>query len=318
MRLHLVILLLLFATTTGYAQVPESQRKTMAPDTQDRLRWELVADGESSVGSDSDNGVPSNLAGSSGNFLFQLDFQPLLDYRGGAARRSTHARAVVGVIGAPQAITARADPANSDAVASLTAQGSTVTPPATPVATPSLTRQRAFTFGGEYSDNYLLQAGGGGVFGELGALIRLNFDAFIDDERFFEKDGLTYVKVANGLDTGGGNYRFEAGGRFRISNGEMRFMPVAAGGNVDDLLLVEAVYRYAGATKGLRTDTNTAHRFTWRAVATPRIHHPKDTETNTVKAVIGIEVDQDLARKTPVDIRVFYGTNLNLEALFKK
>lgn len=322
MRAALSTVVLVFIGSLAHAQ--ESVRVTQDPERNDRLRWELIADGASNLADSnpagSDDTVP-NLSKPGANFLFRLDFQPLLNYlpvagqAGRVARRSLHARVDIGVTSAPRAVAAKPDPASSDAVDTLIAQGATVT--GETEAAPTLTRQRAFTVGGEYSHNLLVGAEGRGVFSEVGGVVRGNFDTFLEDERFFEKGGLTYMKVPSPLGSDGSYYRFESGFRYRLSNGEMRFQATNEGANVDDLLLFEAVYRYSGATRGLVPDGNAEHRFLWRFVATPRLDRRDDTERNTMKALIGIEVDRDLKGKGASDVRIFYGTNVNLEALFK-
>jgi hypothetical protein len=299
--------------------IERTRAQTDTPNTNDRLRWELITEGSSDVGTSTPStspNSPTNVSGTNASYLFHLDFQPLLNYGNNApAKRSRHAHVDVGFTSVPRAVLARTDPTTSPAVETLTSQGVSVTGSTEP--SPTLTRQRAFTVGGEYNDNYLIGAEGHGVFGEVGALVRLNFDTYTEDDKFFEKDGLTYLKVNSQLGAQGGYYRFETGARFRLSNGEMKFTQSDQGGNVDDLLRFELLYRYAGATAGLIPGSTSEHRLTWRFVATPRVHHPKDTEANSIKAVIGIEVDRDWQHHAPADVRFFYGTNINLEALFK-
>ena len=53
--------------------------------------------------------------------------------------------------------------------------------------------------------------------------MRINFDAYTADDRFFEKDGTTGIKVPSTIGNEGGYFRFEAAGRLRLSNGEMKF-----------------------------------------------------------------------------------------------
>ena len=315
MRAFTCTLVSLYAAAAVHAQTPEATKLGKTPDKNDRLRWELITDGASNVGNESPtDGTLPNLGGTDGNVLFHLDFQPLLDYTNTVARRSQHAHIEVGFTSAPRAVTARADVGTSPAAETLKAQGATVT--GTPAAAPALSQQRAFTAGGEYNDNFLISAEGSGVFAEVGGVIRLNLDAFPANDRFFEKDGVTYFKVPSDLGSEGAYYRFEVGARVRLANGEMKFT-TKQGGNVDDLLRFELVYRYSGASAGLVAGASTEHRMTWRFLATPRLHKAKDTELNKLKAVVGVEFDRDWNRKGPKNVRLFYGTNVNLEALFK-
>jgi hypothetical protein len=317
-RILISMIMLFVGCVNAFAQTAESVRTTGAANTNDRLRWEFVTDGSSALGDskpDANSGNAPNLAGTDANFLFKLDYQPLLKYRGGEnATRAQHGHFQVGVVSVPRAVKAKPDLGNSSAVQTLTAQGAEIRGATN--ATPTLSHQRAFTVGGEYSDNRLFNAQGSGVFAEFGVVARVNFDAYLEDDRFFEKDGLTYVTVPSTIGSEAGYYRFESGLRFRVTNGEMKFAG-GEGGNVDDLLLFELVYKYSGATAGLVAEASTDHRYTWRFIATPRVHKPKDTEKNMVKAVLGIEFDRDLKGKGQKDIRVFYGTNVNVEALFK-
>jgi hypothetical protein len=313
-----VAALCLDAASAG-AQTAEAARVGTPAEINDRLRWELVTDGASPVGDESSattGGAPT-LTGTAANLLFRMDAQPLLDYAGGHAKRSRHAHFEVGFIAAPRAVTARPDIENSEAVEALTAQGATVG--GTTTASSTLSRQRAFTAGAGYSDNYLFGAQGSGIFGEVGGVVRFNFDAYVADDRFFEKDGITYVKVPSDLGADAGYYRFEAAFRFRLSNGEMKVKQNGndAGANVDDLLLIEIGYEYSGAKAGLMPEVSTQHRLRWRFLATPRLNNPNDTEKNKIKGVVGIEFDQDLARKGPKELRIFYGVNVNMEAIFK-
>ena len=239
--------LLLAASHSAAQDVADA---AVSPSLQDRLRWEMITDGTSTLGSGGDSSPEApipNLTGSDATFLFHLDLQPLLNYKRSAdaplrARKSMHLVFQTGLVYAGRTVTAKAEPALSPAGEALANQGATVTGTTTPAAT--LTRQRAFTIGSDYSANLLFDADGQGAFVEVGVIGRTHFDAFVENERFFEEDGVTYVRVGNPA-AGGGFFRGEAGVRFRISQFEEQDVDgaagVARGRNVANLLVVEGI-----------------------------------------------------------------------------
>jgi hypothetical protein len=292
------------------------------PRLQDRLRWEMITDGTSTLGSGGDSSLEApipNLTGSDATFLFHLDLQPLLNYRTSTnaplrARKSMHLRFQTGIVYAGRTITARAEPALSPAGEALANQGATITGATT--AAPTLTRQRAFTIGSDYSASLLFDADGEGAFAELGVIGRTHFDAFLENERFFEEDGLTYVRVAN-TEAGGGFFRGEAGVRFRISQFEERDVDgaadVARGRNAADLLVVEGVYQRSGALQGLSPDSE--HRWVMRFVATPYVNPFNPAQMRGTTFLLGIEVNDGFGDGAK-DIRVMYGAKMDLRSIF--
>jgi len=303
----LLLLVLACASTPAAAQTPE------------RLRWELVTNGSSNLGgSEGGSGespVPS-LTGTDANFMFQLDAQPLLNYGARSAKLSHHLVFRTGITTVGRTVTAKTDVATSAVVETLVSQGATVTP--TTTSGVSLTRQRAFTAGFEYSANRLAQAQQNGAFMEFGVVAKGHFDAFLDDQRFFEKSGLTYVKVNAPAGSDAGYYRVEAGFRFRLSQKEEVAMPVAGvmkGGNVDDLLLLEVLYERQESVQGLLPDIDTANRLVMRFLATPDL--PDAMTMKNMRMLLGLEVNNDWRGKGTKDVRIFYGVNADLKSLFK-
>ncbi len=318
-----LVLLLVVAFATG----------PVTAQAQEHLRWELVTNGTSNLGSggsSSSEATVPKLTGSDATFLFRLDAQPLLNYgtppaplgttrANGDARLSMHLVFETGITSVARAVTARAETAVSPVVEALKNQGATVTGTTTPGAT--LTRQRAFTTGFEFSANRLFMADKAGAFMELGAVAKGHFDAFLDDERFFEKDGLTYVKVTSPLGSEGGYYRGEFGFRFRLSQPEEKVttIPVSdgmtdKGSNVEDLLLFEFLYQRSDAVRGLVLNAATENRLVLRFLATPEL--PDSMTTKHVKVLMGLEVNTDREHKGGKDIRMFYGVNVDLKSLF--
>jgi hypothetical protein len=289
-----------------------------AAQAQERLRWELVTSGSSDLGS-SDKIAPDatvpKLTGPNATFLFHLDAQPFLNYGSDShALLSRHLLFETGIVPVGRTVNARADTSTSPVIESLVSQGVSVTGTTKPGTTLSI--QRAFTVGGEFSANRLFKAQGAGTLMELGGVVKGHFDAFLDDTRFFEKDGVTYVTVGRPNGGESGYYRAEAGARFRISQPEEAMAAVTAngetkGGNVEDLLLFEFLYQRNNALFGLVPGVDTVNRILMRFLATPEVPNLKDT-----KMLIGIEMSNDRKGEAVKDVRIFYGVNLNLKSLF--
>ena len=292
-----------------------------------RLRWELLTSGTSDLGSGEGSSTAApipKLTGPDATFLFRLDAQPLLNYGSSSqmtnARLGMHLLFQTGVISVGRAVTAKADTAASPAVDVLENQGAVVTDTTAEGAT--LSRQQAFTAGAEFSANRLVNADGAGVFMELGGVAKGYFDAFLDDARFFEKDGITYVKVSSPLGSETGYFRYELGFRFRLSQNEesenlMDVGGMMKGGNTEDLLLFEFLYQRNNAVEGLLPETgvDTANRWVMRFKATPQM--PGTMGKKNTKFLLGLEVSNDLRNRGVKDVRIFYGANMDMKALFQ-
>lgn len=319
----------LAALAMSLAAQAHAQTPPVAPTPTDeppRLRWELVTQGASGLGGGNGTTATAStpkLTGSDASFLFRLDLQSLLNYGTAGkvpAKLNRHLTIETGITSVGRAVTAKPDLATSSTVEALANQGATVT--GTPKAAPTLTRQRAFTLGAEFNANRLARANQGGAFVELGGLVRGHFDAFLNDQRFFEKNGITYVTIGGPSAVESGFFRGEAGFRARVTQaeeeeeGNLKMVGGAMkGGNVDDLLLFEIFYQRAGAVTGVVTDpaVNTANRWTMRFVATPEL--PLSMDMGHTKILLGLEVSNDLRNRGKKDIRIFYGANVNLSEL---
>jgi hypothetical protein len=294
-----------------------------AQTVQDHLQWKLVTDGTSRLGGGGEPspGAPApNLTGADATFLFRLDFQPLLNYGNGAsklAKKRLRVQFETGVLSLGRTAVTKADPALSAAGDALAAQGATITGSTTPA--PSLTRQRAFTVGAEFSAGRTFDADAKGALAELGVVAKGHFDSFLEDARFFEEDGLTYVKVAGAGGVESTFARGEIGARFRLSqlDGDQ---PTVVGGdkgrNSEDLLVIEWLYQHSGALKGLVPGENSEHRSVFRFVATPRIMPKAGENLKAIKLVLGVEIADDFGKGVK-DVRIFYGTNVDLRSLIK-
>jgi len=281
----------------------------LAQDGDGPRRWQLVTDGATDISKGHNSGgqaIPNLAAGTSANFLFKLNQQ--INSKEG--KLISHVGFETGVVSVPRAVTAKADTANSPAVETLINQGSTVS--VNDATATTQTNQRAFTVGGQWDIGSTIKAANGtGRFGEFGFLVRAHFDAFIDDERFFEKDGLTYVNVASVLGQESAFLRGEAGARFRVSSKE--------GGMEDndgDLLVVEGLLRKANALQGLLPESlgKAENRWAFRFIASPIL--PGDDKTKYTRVVMGMEVSNDLKGHGIKDVKLFYGVNVNLHKLF--
>jgi hypothetical protein len=87
------------------------------------------------------------------------------------------------------------------------------------------------------------------------------------------------------------------------------------GGNVSDLLLVETLYQRSDALEGLSVAGNSENRWVFRFVATPYLNYVHPEALKNTKLLLGIEVNDDFAGGKK-DIRMFYGVNVDLKALF--
>jgi hypothetical protein len=228
-----------------------------------------------------------------------------------------HLKIETGIIFAARTVVAKAEPALSSVGEALANQGAAVT--GTTTASPTLSRQRAFTVGGEYSANLLFDADSVGAFTEMGVVGKGHFDTFLGNERFFEEDGLTYVRVPTRIGAEAGYFRGEAGFRVRVSQFEEQdvdaALGIAKGRNAADLLLIEGLYQRSGALKGLVRDGSGENRWLMRFMATPYINPKNPDSVKRTKFVLGIEVNDDFGDGMK-DIRLFYGANMNLTALF--
>jgi hypothetical protein len=296
--------------------------------TQDRLRWELITDGTTPVGSGPDSTTESpipNVTGTNATFLFRLDAQPLLNYASSTtaqanAKKSLHLNFESGIISVGRAVTARAETELSAAAQAIRNQGGTVTD--TTESAPTLSRQRAFTVGSEFSANRLIDADGGGAFAEIGVIGKTHFDAFLQDQQFFEKDGITYVKLAQPSGNQAGFFRGEFGVRFRISqfDEETRIRDSELKGkNISDLLLFEFLVQRSGALKGLVVDStsHTANRWVMRFLATPYLNPKNGDSVKRTKFLLGVEVNDDLGSHSQ-DVQIFYGVNVDLRSLLSR
>jgi hypothetical protein len=291
-----------------------------------RLRWELVTNGASSVGggTSAESTIPT-LTGSSATLLFRLDIQPLLNYGSTSGQENAKlSRRVVfetGIVSVSRAVTAKPDiSSRSPAVEVLERQGAAVTEASAAKPGPALATQRAFTASLELGANRLYRADANGGFMEFGAVARGHFDAFLDDQRFFEKDGITYVTLSSPSGTEDGYFRWELGFRFRVSQPEendftMKVGEMMKGGNAGDLLLFEALFQRSDAMEGLLPNSavNTANRWVMRFRATPVVR-PMGMERT--KLLLGLEVNNDIKNRGRKNVTVFYGANVDLKGLF--
>ncbi len=252
------------------------------------------------------------------------------------SRFNSHLVFETGIIDAATAINARTDPATSEALeilgvavnGSQTTTGTTV--PQMTAAT--LTHERAFTVGAEYSANWLGAADGVGRFVEIGGVVKGHFDSFISDEKFTEKNGVTFVKLDRAGGEANGYFRGEAGFRLRVTQAhEDNSAPaeleretegtasyIVRKDNLDDLLLFEALYQRNSTLSGLPDlGGNPMNRYDMRFMALPEIPGMGNAMASKhTKFMIGIEVSNDLRNNGPKDVQIFYGVNLSLDRLF--
>lgn len=315
------LVLLLGPVSFAIAQQVPAPAPAAAPEGE-RLRWEVVTDGTTSAAADSADSTTPALTGSDANFLVRFNHEIALPTTPGApgSARNAHLAFETGFTTLARAVTVKADTSSSEAVAALVRQGATVTP--STESGISLSSQRAFTVGAQFDANRLVRANGSGAYMEIGGVVRGNVDAFVDDQRFFEKDGLTYVLVPGGLGTDSAFFRGELGFRLRVTQpeegtGNSAFRGDRADGtrrNLEDFLFLEVLFQRNDAVKGLSVSTegSTGNRFVLRFLATPEIVR----EGKHTKFLIGMEVSNDLSGLGSQEVKVFYGTNLNLRRLF--
>src|SRR5436309_1195166 len=107
------------------------------------------------------------------------------------------------------------DPASSPALQAL---GATSSVAATTAGT-SVSHARAFSAGGQFTINWLPNAAKDDEnFIEFGAVFKGHFDSFFDNQRFFEKDGITYIKLNEGAQSESSFFRGETGLRLRVTH----------------------------------------------------------------------------------------------------
>jgi hypothetical protein len=286
---------------------------------QERNRWELITAGSSNVGDPGATaGTVPNLTGTDANFLFRLDnmIKPPVKQNG---KLDMHVVFDIGVLNPARAVTTRTDPATSQAAVALN-----VTPTAaTTVTGTSISHERAFTTGGQFNLNWLPKGAQNDAYSaELGAVFKGHFDAYFDNERFYERDGVTYVKLDTGSTAESGFFRGETGLRLRITqkadNSRNANTGLEKQDNIDDLLLIEGLVQRASALKALSSqyNVNASNRYVFRFMAFPGVNPMDLSKVKNTKFVIGMEVSNDLHNRGKKDIQLFFGLNANLGKLF--
>ena len=294
-----------------------------------QTRWELITSGGTALGNGSDDSGLPNLSGAADSaFLFRLDVQvrnPKQKLDGnnepvGNARFNSHLIFETGIINSPTAVYAQTDPETSEALEALGAGDASVDL-IKEIKEMTLSRERAFTVGGEYSANWLGAADGKGLLVEVGGVTKGHFDAFIAEQRFFEKNGVTYVRLSQPEGEEAGFFRGLAGLRVRVTQPhehpdmtEKVANSRVHKNNLDDLLLFEFLYQYNSALRGMTDDPdiNPVNRYVMRFMALPELPSTKHT-----KVLLGIEVSNDLRNRGRKDIQLFYGVQLFLNRLFE-
>jgi len=236
---------------------------------QDRSRWEFIPTGSSGLGSQQNaTGVPPSLTGTDANFLFRLD-QMIKAPPKTSGKLDMHMIFDIGVINPARGVTTRTDPASSPALQAL---GATSSVAATTAGT-SVSHERAFSAGGQFTINWLPNAAKDDEnFIEFGAVFKGHFDSFFDNQRL-EKDGITYIKLNEGAQSESSFFRGETGLRLRVTH-KNQGTDVTLQDNADDLLLLEGLIQRAGALRDLsrQINANAANRYVFRFMALPGVN----------------------------------------------
>lgn len=283
---------------------------------QERNRWELISSGASSLGDQSSvSATAPDLTGTDANFLFRLDNLIKAPAKS-QGKLDMHLIFDIGVINPARAVTTRTDPGTSPALQII---GVTPIVAATTAGT-SISHERAFTAGGQFVLNWLPRAAPDGEYAiEFGTVFKGHFDGYFDNQRFYEKDGITYVKLNQGADAESGFFRGETGLRLRLTQKAPTNAAMTLQDNNDDLLLVEGLVQRASALEPLSRQSkniNAANRYVFRFMALPGLNPKDPAKTKNTKFVIGIEVSNDLHNRGKKDIQLFYGVSANLGKLF--
>jgi hypothetical protein len=162
-----------------------------------------------------------------------------------------------------------------------------------PVSTAAIPQQAVVVEAGGTFGWTLGRNGRGGSVVEIGGGGRGSFQDIVQSNQIVERGGVSYVDLSySNLTNAVGLY--EATGHFKLSSiGH-------AGGNVSDLLVIEAGYQNNSGLQQL-----TRNRLVGRFYAYPEI-----SSTNHTKILVGMEYSAGIDGG-PKIIQVFFGTNLN-------
>ena len=305
------------------------------------LRWQYSTNASTGLSADASQPAgPTATGDSTQDYAFRLDWQwrtPRSEARleSTAIRvdpdagpylwpRSFHAAFLSGFAQRPLATTI----APADAGRALSASIDRVSYPSSPAAEPAagaatagtLSYQRALTVGAEVHLGWVADLDAQGTYAEIGPVAGAYFDAFIGEKSVI-KNGVP-VKLQP-LENVTGHSRFEMGFRLAIkqlesdaptgalrrsASPDQRSEVFLQPGNPVDLFVLDLLVQRQDALSGLVPHEfgDSRDRWAFRFMSMPPVPAASD-----VKFLLGIEVNRDLRKRGPRDVRLFYGAALS-------
>jgi hypothetical protein len=294
------------------------------------LRWELLTNGTTAVGSDSaPGGVPGILAKNSQDLLFRLDWEianpqtaslPDPTKRVGtdlASTRSVHFEFETGVLSQPEGATAQTLTQNQATSSPAAAQGNAGS--SAPAAAPTVANKRKATFGGELDYSRVVAPQSGSTYLEVGAVFKGNIDASVEGATSSQDVGSSILALTrNG--TGVGSFRGQVAVRAALkqySDNPLRTSITHAGvttfpKNSDNFVVAEFGYLRDTSLVGLRTLNITENRYIVRITASPEL----PGTPGHMRPTIGIELTGGFSTDSPKQVKFIYGMNTGTLGLF--